>query len=290
MKLFSFNGILHLLYIVGFTSILVVALVAMPYYSLPLGDRPHAELHTQFKPGGIWGHGLGIVGSAMVLLLLLYSARKRNRLGLRFGPLSRWLDVHIFFGITGPLLITLHTAMKFKGIVSVSYYSMVIVALSGVFGRYVYMQIPRDGSGHMLGIEASRRRVEEIQASLADRLPPDALEGIARFVSVTRGYDASGARALITTLVDDIRLPWRTRRLQKSLRAGSRDIPKAEIREIARLAREQSVTVRRVAAMDAMTRTLHYWHVFHKPFAYIMIAIMIVHVAVVVLLGYKWVF
>ena len=56
------------------------------------------------------------------------------------------------------------------------------------------------------------------------------------------------------------------------------------------LARKQAVMIRRIALMDTMTRLLHYWHVFHKPFAYIMIAIMFVHVAVAVSFGYTWVF
>jgi hypothetical protein len=290
MNPLTFRGFLHLLYVIGFTFVVVAALVGAPYYSLPLGDRPHAEMHTQLKPGGIWGHGIGIVGSAMVLLLLLYSARKRERLGLRFGPLSRWLDIHIFFGVIGPLLITLHTAMKFHGIVSVSYFSMVIVALSGVFGRYVYMQIPRDARGHALGIEEAQKRVQALRVSLADHLPPDAVEGITRFAGAAGEYNLSAPKAVMRTFVHDLTHPMRQRKLRKFLRAGTRKLPKEEIREVERLAREQSVMVRRVAMADTMTRLLHYWHVFHKPFAYIMIAIMFVHVAVAVSFGYKWVF
>ena len=285
MRLFSFKGILHLAYVIGFAFVAIAAFTGAPYYVSPLVDRPHHDMHTALKPGGIWGHGLGIVGSAMVLLLLLYSLRKRRRLGLRSGSLSRWLDVHILFGVIGPLLITLHTAMKFGGIVSISYFSMVLVALSGVFGRYVYMQIPRDVRGHALGVDEVRRRVNEIRESLVERLPADAVAGVQKFVGEVSPDHLVAGSALMRAARNDLTRPWRVRRLRRFLKAGHGEVPERELREIVRLAREQSMLIRRMAMMDAMTRALHYWHVFHKPFAYIMIAIMLLHVGVAVSFG-----
>ena len=168
MKLISFDTLLKGLYAIGIIIVLAVTVTGLPYYLLPLSQRPHSAMHAQLKPAGLWGHGLGIIGTAMILLLLLYSVRKRGLLGFRFGRLRRWLDIHIFLGIMGPLLITLHTAMKFSGIVSISYFSMLAVALSGVFGRYVYMQIPRDARGHALGLEDVRDRLSAIQRTLVD--------------------------------------------------------------------------------------------------------------------------
>lgn len=290
MRLFSFKGILHLAYVIGFAFVLVAAFTGAPYYMSPLGERPHHDMHGALKPGGIWGHGLGIIGTTMVLLLLLYSLRKRQKLGLRFGPLSRWLDVHILFGVIGPLLITLHTAMKFSGIVSISYFSMVLVALSGVFGRYVYMQIPRDVRGHAMGVDQVRTRVQEIRESLGERLTPDALSGVQRFVGEVDPDNAMAGAALVRAVRNDLTRPWRVRRLRRFLSAGKGEVPERELRQIVKLAREQSMLIRRMAIMDSMTRTLHYWHVFHKPFAYIMIGIMLLHVGVAVSFGYKWVF
>jgi hypothetical protein len=209
---------------------------------------------------------------------------------LRAGRLSRWLDVHIMFGILGPLLITLHTAMKFHGLVSISYYSMVVVALSGVFGRYVYMQIPRDTRGDAMSMEQVRRRIDEIRGSLTDRLPADVIQGVDRFVGDVRDQRSSGLAALFQAARADIARPWRLRRLTRHLRRGKTHVSEDDIRKIVGLAKEEAMLVRRMARMDAMTRTLHYWHVFHKPFAYIMITIMMIHVAVAVSFGYTWVF
>jgi hypothetical protein len=34
----------------------------------------------------------------------------------------------------------------------------------------------------------------------------------------------------------------------------------------------------------------HYWHVFHKPFAFIMYIIMLIHIGIALWLGYRWIF
>jgi len=291
MKRSHFSTFMHVLYGVGLCFVFVAAFIGSPYYTTPLTQRPHAEMHAAFKPGGIWGHGLGVIGSAMILLLLTYSARKHRLLGLRFGRLSRWLDVHIFFGVMGPLLITLHTAFKLNGIVTVSYVCMMVTAISGVFGRYVYMQIPRDTRGHALDLRRAGERLSELRDQLRERfrLEEPVLVAVDRYALAAAGSHRSGAGALFASLRADLAQVGRTRRLRKVLR-GRGGIPRDTAEEVVRLAREQSLLNRRIAILDAMTRMLHYWHVFHRPFAYIMIVIMFVHVAVVVAFGYRWVF
>ena len=41
------------------------------------------------------------------------------------------------------MLVLFHTAFKFGGIVAVSFWSMVAVFLSGIIGRFIYIQIPK---------------------------------------------------------------------------------------------------------------------------------------------------
>lgn len=287
----TFRRFMHALYVVGFAAVAVIGAAGLPYYRLGTEERPHNALHPLFKPGGTWGHGLGIVGSTMVLLLFLYSVRKRRWMGLRAGRLSRWLDVHIYFGVIGPLLITLHTAGKLGGIVSVSYFSMAAVALSGVFGRYLYMQIPRDARGHALGLERAGSRLGEIEESLArdHGLPPDVVEGVRRFV-VASTVEGTGFGTVLRSIVHDLRMRGRVRRLRRFIRQGHQNIPADAIDEVVHLAREQSVLTRRIAVLQSTTRLFHHWHVFHKPFAVIMIVIMFVHVGVTLAFGYRWIF
>jgi hypothetical protein len=264
----------------------------LPYYMLVASERPHSAMHAQLKPAGVWGHGLGVIGTAMILLLLLYSARKRGLMGIRFGRLRRWLDVHIFFGIMGPLLITLHTAMKFKGIVSISYFSMLAVAFSGVFGRYVYMQIPRDARGHALGLEDARERLSEIQRALVEdyEASPEAVHAIEEFASSGSAVPDSKIRGILASLGQDFTLNRRARKLRHKLSRGGHPVPRKMIDQVVALARESSLLQRRVALLDSMSELLHYWHVFHKPFAYVMLFIMVLHVGVAIAFGYTWVF
>lgn len=292
MRFPLFHTLLKTLHALGIVFVAAVLLTGLPYYNMPLSERPHSDMHDALKPAGSWGHGLGVVGTAMLLLLLLYSARKRGALGMRFGRLNRWLDVHIFFGIMGPLLVTLHTAMKFHGIVSVSYFSMVGVALSGVFGRYIYMQIPRDARGHELGLEKARDRLSEIERALvgAHGLSKGAASVIRDFAALSTRTGSSKIRGFGTALLGDLTTGRRTRRLRRVLLSGNPALPREMTDEVVALARESSVLRRRIALLDSMSEMFHYWHVFHKPFAYIMLIIMVVHVAVTVAFGYRWIF
>ncbi len=96
---------------------------------------------------------MGVIGSAMMLVMLLYSARKRLDSWQKWGSIASWLDIHIFFGIFGPLFVILHSTFKVNGLVAISFYSMIAVALSGILGRYLYLQIPRNIRGHELSIQ-----------------------------------------------------------------------------------------------------------------------------------------
>ncbi|MFQ5511162.1 MAG: hypothetical protein ACE5EO_04870 [Candidatus Krumholzibacteriia bacterium] len=289
----AFTKLIHTLYTVAITFIVVMFLIGAPYYSTPITERPHASLHQLLKPSGSWGHGVGIIGSAMVLALFLYSARKRHVMGLRWGTLPRWLSVHIFFGIVGPLLITLHTAMKFHGFVSISYFSMVAVVLSGVFGRYIYMQIPRDTRGHVLAIEDIGEAETVIGQKLESELqmPPDILDRVSALSNLDAADEYSSAkRVIIRAIFHDLGLPFRARRLRRYIRLRRREIPDELLDEVVALAKEKSVLHRRIAFLNSMNRALHYWHVIHKPFAYVMVIIMIAHIVVAVSLGYTWIF
>ena len=122
------------------------------------------------KPSGIVGHGIGIFGSLfMVVGVISYMARKRYRFMSRMGILKYWLEFHIFLCTLGPVLVLFHTAFKFGGLVAVSFWSMVAVFLSGIAGRFIYLQIPRSIEGRELSLNEVRATkgdlAEEIRAS-----------------------------------------------------------------------------------------------------------------------------
>ena len=128
--------IAHRIYIGTMALIVLLAGAALvytgySYYSLPIEERFFNPGHEFLKPGGTGGHGFGILGSLSMLFgVFMYMARKRLRSLARLGHLKYWLEFHIFCGVFGPILISLHTSFKFNGLVSVAYWSMVLVVLN----------------------------------------------------------------------------------------------------------------------------------------------------------------
>ena len=259
------------------------------FYLTADAERPLHVDYERWRPAGDIGHGLGILGSLMMVILLGYSLRKRWRRLRTAGPISRWLSVHIYLGVFGPLLVVLHSAFKVGGLVSLSFWSMVAVAASGVLGRYLYLQIPRNLQGDALDLAAVDAEDAALNAALAADFGLDAqtLAGLSR-LGGTHEARSLGA-ALLASLLSDLTLSLRLRRFLARHTGGFR-LPAGERRRLLALARRRALLARRRLLLERLERIFHYWHVIHKPFAVIMLVIMVVHVGVTVLLGYKWIF
>jgi hypothetical protein len=284
-RLGPWRGGLLLLYLVAATAVLALLAGGADFYRTPLLERAHHEGYWRWKAGGSVGHKLGVVGSSMMVLMLLYSVRKRVGALRRLGALGRWLDVHIFLGIFGPLLVVLHSTFKVQGLVALSFWSMVIVASSGVLGRFLYMQIPRTRAGEeraLVELEAEDRelsgqlrtrfRLDEAQVA---RL--DALVAIPTRVGLLGGF--------VRLVVDDLRLRSALRGFAK----GCRSVPAPVFRDFERVVLQKAQVHRRILLWDRVHELFHYWHVLHKPFAVVMYLFMIVHVAVALVTGYGWI-
>ncbi len=135
---------MRVVYLVSGVVYLLFLLYGLPYYLTPVELRPYHKLDDLLRPTGFLGQGFGILGSLMLLFMLIYSIRKRIRFSKRLGKLSIWLQLHTYCGIMGPLFIILHTSFKIQGLVAIAFWTMIGVAISGFFGRYLYRQIPRN--------------------------------------------------------------------------------------------------------------------------------------------------
>ena len=156
------NKTAHRIYISILSIIVLLALAAIinkgyTYYKISMEERFFHPDHMMLKPSGLLGHGMGILGSLfMILGVSLYMARKRYRIFSRLGFLKHWLEFHIFLCTLGPILVLFHTSFKFGGIVAISFWSMVAVFLSGIIGRFIYIQIPRTIEGRELSLSEVR--------------------------------------------------------------------------------------------------------------------------------------
>jgi hypothetical protein len=283
--------IIVLMYIVSFVVILYFLFDGFSFYTMAYGKRPRHNEYGLLKPSGTRGHALGIIGSGMMIFMLLYSLRKRTRFFGSLGQLRHWLNVHIYFGLTGPILVILHTSFKVQGLVKVSFWSMVAVALSGVFGRYLYLQIPRDVQGESLSLQDLQSLSGKLSKQMHDdiKLSEKEMAGIEKGLS--SGIKEAGGiiSSLWAILVDDLRRPFRIRRARKKY-LSRLNLPREVQDGIIDLVLRKALLERRILFLNRIQQMFHYWHVFHKPFAIIMYIIMIVHVAVAVWLGYVWIF
>jgi len=281
---------LSILYLLTFALLAWCFVEAYSYYATPLGDRPHHESYRLYRPAGSAGLSYGIAGSAMMILMLVYSLRKRTRLLGRSIPLRYMLDFHIYLGVVGPLLIVLHTSFKVQGLVAVSFWSMVAVAVSGYFGRYLYSQIPRNMMGNELTLQEMERASTEMANDLHRRfnLDDSILARVDQLFASALIHRHHGALASVVSLaVDDLLRPFTRHRLRRKL-VSIVVLPGRQGREFFEISFRRAILRRRVALLAQVQMLFHYWHVIHKPFAIVMYVIMGIHIGVALWTGYGW--
>ena len=263
--------------------------VGYPYYKLPLEERFFSTLHTVLKPGGIYGHGFGIIGTLCIILgIVLYMTRKRMRSLARVGLLKYWLEFHIFLCTLGPVLILFHTSFKFGGIVAVSFWSMVAVFLSGVIGRFIYIQIPRSIEGRELSLSEVRDMKSNVGSILSDSYKLDE-ESYNVIVDSTKKKIELYHKNFFIRFVRQQMEDRKTIRKVKSV-MKSNQLTRRESKKLIQLVTHEISLNRRIDRLVIMQQLFRYWHVAHFPFAIVMMIIMVIHVAVTILFGYHWVF
>ncbi len=237
------------------------------------------------------GYWLGIAGSGLMILLLLYPLRKRIRMPRAFGSVAFWFRAHMILGILGPVLIVLHADFRLGSINSnVAFAAMLVVAISGVVGRYLYGKIH-------VGLYGRKAEVREILAdadalkrivgndlSVGDRLVAElnafAQRGVAAPKGVLDGLFllpvlSGHAIVMRTRLMREARatIASEGRRLGWSRRARRRQLALMEDHISLYV-----LTVKKAAALAFYDRLFGLWHVFHLPLFILLVIAAIVHV------------
>lgn len=287
----SYSIFLTLLYIISIILYLYLVIDGFDFYTTSLKERPRHKEYRNLRPAGAGGHAFGVIGSLMMMLMLLYSVRKRTRFFRNFLPVSFWLQIHIFLGIMGPLLIILHTAFKVQGLVAVSFWSMIAVALSGVLGRYLYMQIPRTISGHEINLNELEKSNAEMARRLREQfgLREETQQEIESQFMKEMKEKRNLLALLFSMILLDVQRPLKVAAIKRKI-ALEYQLPPQTIKEMAHLIQRKALMHRRVNLWNGVHRLFHYWHIIHKPFALIMYLIMFVHIGIAVWFGYVWIF
>ncbi len=237
------------------------------------------------------GYALGIVGSVGMLLLILYPLRKRVRFMRYLGATKHWFRSHMIIGVVAPTLVLFHSNFHLGSLNSrVALISMLAVALSGLFGRYIYAGIHHGLYGKRRTLEELQDEVRQTSDASSDALLPFVKQRLHKFDPIVLtpplGLIESivrSARLDILTRVESLFLKRDIKRQLKKLEPNS-DIAA----HTARLRRFTAVkinnhlsSVRRVARFNLFERLFALWHVFHYPLFLILMAAAIIHVLAV---------
>jgi hypothetical protein len=269
-----------------------IGLGGWPYYASPMAGRVRSPLHVWLKPSGYIGQTAGLLALAIFIFLWLYPVRKKFRWLAFTGTIARWLDVHVLAALGLPLLVAIHAAWRFTGLIGLGFWSMMVVWVSGLAGRYIYARIPRSKLGVELTIEEIVARRKDLLGEIArsSGLEPALVE-----TTLAAGQAPVARRGLGGTLwrmvADDLarrRAARRLRRLWESRGPHRRKNDRQMLGAMLRLARREIALAQQARMLDATHDVFRYWHVLHRPVAIAALMAVLIHVAVVVALGATW--
>jgi hypothetical protein len=253
------------------------------------------EFPTQryISPENGIGYALGIIGGSLMLLLLLYPARKHLPWARFIGSVKAWFQTHMVLGVVGPILILFHSNFSLGATNSnAALFAMLVVSGSGIFGRYFYTRIH-------FGLYGRRASRTEMQAAADDlrkkvsgsRFVPDLLqmldEADARMLRSKPGRLRMLARPMFVTARMHYER-WRiTRRACAELEAAAAESPLLREQQavfskaVKRYISRRLESTRRVAEFESYERLFSLWHLLHLPLFFMLLIAGIVHVVAV---------
>ena len=260
---------------------MLVRLGGWHYYTTPLAVRGYDAAHRALRPSGPVGQTLGVVGGMLMLVPFLYMLRKRFVRWTWAGSMKTWLEVHLFCGILGPVLITFHTSFKFNGIIVGRLLGDGHRRALGIHRALPLRPDPADDPGHR-SVSRGPRRAEP--TGLLDDLVRSAGDG--PWLGRVRAFaDARPDQLSIAGLLfGEIGLRRRLGALARELRAGG--LSEAHRHALMGLTTERALLVRRIAYLERTKTAFGLWHVFHVPLVYFLLIIACVHVGITLYLGY----
>jgi hypothetical protein len=236
-----------------------------------------AAMNVSYLAGSQLALTCGYLGTALMVLSIAYPLQRRFGWFHRTATNQFWLDVHLMTGIVGPLFIVLHSALRLTTWVSIPFWSMACVVLSGVLGRYLYTLVPSLTSRHDLAVVAHRRAIAELAID-----HPAAGDHAVRVLDreakrSEAAWDIGLVPLLGWVLADDIRRLWTRGRDRRAL---ARLAPRRIARRIARRIDQVVVFERRKELAPRGKALLRSWKRVHIPFSLVLLVTMLAHIAI----------
>ncbi len=289
---------LLLAWLAAIAIVLVIAGYGFNYYTLSSLNRPYSPKHDLLKPSGTIGIKLGMFGVFLFFLIYLYPLRKKWGWLARQGNSRHWLDFHIVLGTLAPIIVAFHASFKFGNIAGMAFWSMLCVTLSGFVGRYLYAQIPRN----LNAAELSMKEMQELENSLRERLAEQKMTFGRRLESIFDLPTAADVEympmlfALVYMILIDLKRPLQLSilRLQSTGFAswlgslcGLRATSDVRLEGAIQIARKQAALSKRILFLSRTQQVFNMWHIIHRPFSYAFALLAIIHIGLVLSMGYR---
>ena len=247
-----------------------------------------------YTPGDDFGYYLGLVGSVMMLVLLLYPLRKHVGFLNAFGEIRHWFRLHMILGIAGPTLILFHSAFTIGSLnAGVAMGCMLLVAGSGVIGRFMYTRIHH-------GLYGRRATLQEMQALLGSQegevrskfhFAPRVEAYLKDFGDLAHTHPQGFLRStwlFLTISLRAHRVHAQCRRELRKVLGGytvQRGWDRVKLRRRLAAANEKIRAyldaVRHTTQFSAYERLFSLWHILHVPFVFMLVISGVVHVIAV---------
>lgn len=248
---------------------LIYALIAMVFISL-FYFLVQSSTREVPAASSFWGHSLGVLGFLLMIITeTLYSFRKRNKRGARWGKMSIWLEFHIFTGIVGPFMVLLHPGWQFKGLAGALSLMTILMVFSGFFGRYIYTAIPRTPNGIEVDLKELELAARTLEAELAILKTQDKTQPI-------RKFDTQSGTILMVLG----RFWWdvKSKINEVFVQAGSKGQTHQKQLELVRVRSKYDKITRQINNLAAARRLFSLWHAVHIPLGLTLFMVALVHI------------
>jgi len=281
------------------TLIVALSVYGFDYYTLGSADRPFSAKHPALRPSGVIGLKLGWLGVFMFLVIFLYPLRKHWSWLMKKGNSRHWLDYHVILGIAAPFVIAFHSSFKFSGFAGMAFWIMFAVSVSGIVGRYLYGQIPRN----LKAAEMTQKELQEFHQRLTGQLQQQRLvserdlKALLTLPSRERVQSLSILTALGYMFALDLARTVRVARLRRhalnfgekiSTLGGFLKTSNHDVERAVGMAREDAALSKRILFLKRSEQVFHLWHVVHKPFSYTFALLALFHIGLELAMGFRW--
>jgi hypothetical protein len=247
-----------------------------------------------FTPGDNVGYYTGLVGGVMMLLLLLYPLRKHVSALRNWGKVKHWFAVHMVLGIFGPILVLAHSTFHMRSTnAAVALVCMLVVAGSGIVGRFFYTKVHRGLYGEKTNLQDLQSEAGVESAEVRSRLhfAPAVEERLAAFQTYALAKRAGMLDETLRFCTLSLRRLQVERACLRDLRRTMDEVAEARKWDAAKRRRRQRAaqqlvaaflgSTQRVAEFTVYDRLLQLWHVAHVPLVYLLVISAIAHVVAV---------